>query len=202
VAPLTPDNGLLGVIDGRVFALADEGTSDRLVVLDGATGKLAWKHDIPLEAGTSQVTVSQVGAGLVLLSGASNLEDDLLNVATGATISSLVVMADAGEPQLCAPGGHLAVVVDENDAIGVLSTDPAYNRTIALPAAGSVSVAVTGTLAYARAESAGAPVYGYDLATGKLKWKVRAPGTSAQAGVDAFNGGFAVLDRSGGMVYR
>jgi hypothetical protein len=53
---------------------------------------------------------------------------------------------------------------------------------------------------YARAQSAGAPVYGYDLATGKVKWKVRAPGTSAQAGVGAFNGGFAVLDRSGGMV--
>jgi hypothetical protein len=170
------------------------------VALAASDGKIAWKRKVPEQTAVGDVTVSRVGTALVAVAGTGS-EDYLLNPANGAVVSSLRVQPGGAQPQLCSPGGQPAVAVVQNGAIGVLSTDPAGNRTIPIPSGKNVSVAVAGTVAYFRAEQANAPVYGYDLATGKRVWTVRDPGTQAETTLYAFDGGFAVLKGDTGPIF-
>jgi outer membrane protein assembly factor BamB len=192
VATLDGDNYLLGIAGGRVFATADQQQSSRVEALSSSTGKVLWTRDVPEPAVQNQITLSQIGAGLVAVAG-SDRKDYLLDAADGSIVSSLPVEASAGRPQPCSVSGDPAVAVVENGAIGVLSSDPADNRTIPIPPGKSVDVAVASTLAYVRAEKAGAPVRGYDLATGKLRWTLQMPRTQAEDTLYAFDHGFAVL---------
>lgn len=201
LSALGPDNGLLGVGGGRVFALTDALESSRIVALGTSDGKIAWKRDVPEQTEVGDVTVNEAGPGLVAVAGAGS-EDYVLNAASGAVVSSLRVNPDATSLVLCSPAGQPAVAVIQNGAIGVLSTDPADNRTIPVPPGKDVSVAVADTVAYFRTEQAGAPVYGYDLATGQRLWTARDPGTQAETTLYAFDGGFAVLAGDAGPIFR
>lgn len=131
----------------------------------------------------------------------SNNNDDGFQLASAA-----VGQAAAGpnsQPQLCYPAGQIAVAVTGKGAIYLLSADSADNRTIPIAAGNDVNVADTDTEGYVDAGQAGAPVSGYDLATGELLWTVPVPkslGSDAQ--VSAFDGGFLVgaLARGDGSI--
>lgn len=192
LAALVPGNGLLGVSDGRVFATADESQSSRIEALNSSDGKLLWKRDLPEPALRGSITVSQAGTDVVAVSGAGS-KDYLLSADIGATLSSLPVKPGADPPRPVSAYGQPAVAVVEKGAIGVLSYDPSQNRTIPIPSGKRVDVAVADSVAYVRVEKAGAPVYGYDLATGKQLWKVQVPKAPAEDSLYAFDGGFAVI---------
>jgi outer membrane protein assembly factor BamB len=127
----------------------------------------------------------------------SGLRDYLLDAADGTIVSSLPVQASAGEPQLCTVYGEPAVTVVENGALGVLSSDQADNRTISIPPGKSVGVAVASTMAYVRAEQANAPVYGYNLATGRRVWTMPVPRSVGAGNLYAVDGGFALQQEAG-----
>lgn len=67
-----------------------------------------------------------------------------------------------------------------------------------------MSVAVTDTEAYVLPPQHGAPMYGYDLATGRLLWTVPVPGNEGNDSVAAFDGGFVVSSQNAkySLVYR
>lgn len=194
-ALLGGDNRLLGAGDGRVYAEAGEDSSSRVEALNGTTGRLLWKRDLPEAAGNNQISLSQAGTGLVAVAG-SGRRDYLLDAADGSVVSSLPVQLKAGLPQPCTVYGNPAVAVIENGAIGVLSSDRADNKTIRIAPGPHVATAIASTVAYVRAQQPGAPIDGYDLATGRVRWSVRQPGTQAYDNLDAFDGGFVLYDTS------
>jgi hypothetical protein len=193
VSLLGGDNRLLGATDGRVYALAEQDNSSRVEALNGTTGQLIWKRDVPEPAGHNQISLSQLGTGLVAVAGAGS-KDYLLDAADGSIVSSMPVQLTAALPQPCSVFGNPAVAVVEDGAIGVLSSDQADNRTIAIAPGRKVTVAVASTMAYVRAEQPGAPVSGYDLGTGTRRWTLPLPRTSSYVGLEAFSGGFAAFD--------
>ena len=200
VSLLGGGNRLLGTADGRVYALAEQDSSSRIEVLNGRTGQLIWKRDVPEPAGHNQISLSQIGTGLVAVAGSGG-KDYLLDAADGSIVSSMPVQLTAGLPQPCSVYGNPAVAVVENGAIAVLSSDQADNRYITIPPGKKVDVAVARTMAYVRAEKPGAPVYGYDLATAKLRWTVSLPTTPAEVSLYAFNDGFAALVGTGSQIF-
>lgn len=211
--PYDSPNGLLAAAGGAVYAITDTTSfgSSRVIALRGTNGKLMWRRTVPAPRSTSgEISVNPVGQDALLLSG-NGEEDYLLNATTGATLAAQKLTArpmdPGGPPQICDPGGHASVAVTESGLIHVLSSDPADDKTIAIPPGASTSVVVTGTIAYVRQPKSGAPVYGYDLTTGKLAWTARAPGKPAGDNLYAFAGGFAVgaFHRPGqftGTLYR
>ena len=215
--PLGSPNQLLGVIDGVVYALTDTPSVDsaQVVALRRTDGKVLWRRTVPLPAGSDgQVTVSQVGRSEVLVSDLGGLgkndTETLVDAGTGATRATQTFapdsLASSDSPQICDPGGQVAAAVAGNKQIHILSADPAVAKTIAI-SGGPTSVVITSAVAYVRPARRGAPVYGYDLATGKLAWKVPEPGSPAGADLYAFDGGFAVGTFTGpgqfrGTLYR
>lgn len=207
--PLQSDNGLLGAFGGRVYAAFDGGTATQVAAFDGASGALEWKRAVPPDDLGDGDAVTQVGAGEVLLGGSSSHKELLLSVRTGAVLAEATGSAGAAVDnenlQVCYPAGQLAVAVPDavpyGTAIHVLSADPSEDRTIAIPRANALDIAITATEAYVLPASKGAPVYGYDLATGKLLWTVPAPGISSDTLLYAFDGGF-MLQGSVNLTYR
>jgi outer membrane protein assembly factor BamB len=191
-----PGSDLLGVSDAKIFVLADQEKSSRVEALNSATGKIIWRRDLPEPVLNNQISLDQIGTGLVAVAG-SGRRDYLLDAADGTIVSSLPVQASAGEPQLCTVYGEPAVTVVENGALGVLSSDQADNRTISIPPGKSVGVAVASTMAYVRAEQANAPVYGYNLATGRRVWTMPVPRSVGAGNLYAVDGGFALQQEAG-----
>jgi outer membrane protein assembly factor BamB len=96
-------------------------------------------------------------------------------------------------PQICYPDGRLAVALPGDGRIYLLSADSPSNRVIILPSGADTAVQVTRSMAYVRVSKRGQPIYGYDLATGRLVWKVPAPGSPDTSAPAAFDGGFSLL---------
>jgi len=92
-------------------------------------------------------------------------------------------------------GGNLAVVVDEErrDVRRCSAPDPAYNRTIALPAAGSVQRRGPGTGLRSAEEATARRSTVTTWPPASASRKVQGAGTSAQAVVGRLNGGFSLL---------
>jgi hypothetical protein len=206
--PLSSDDGLLGAFGGHVYAAFDDGTTVQVAAIDGAHGSVSWKTSFPSPEANNTVGVTQVGTGEVLLSDSDRHQMLLLKARNGAVLATASstspgAAVDNQELQVAYPGGHLAVAVPESGAIHVLSDDAAYDRTITIPKANILDIAVTSTEAYVLASQAGAPVYGYDLATGKLLWTVPTPpGTPSDTVLYAFDGGFMLQGSSQNAVYR
>lgn len=203
--------GLLGAFGGRVYALYGNNSTDvmHVVALDAANGAAVWRDSIPGSDKTplnpADAAIIQVGGSDVLLGDSDNGMDYLLSARTGAQLASAAVGKPAAgqnaELQVCYPAGHIAVAVPGNGAIYLLSANPASNRTIPIPPGSQVRVAVTDTQAYVVAGQAGAPVSGYDLATGKLLWTVPVPASvGSEEDVSAFDGGFVVYANSPGAI--
>jgi outer membrane protein assembly factor BamB len=206
--PFSSDDGLLGVFGGRVYAAFDDGTTVQVAAIDGVHGTISWKVSFPSPEAISSVGVTQVGTGEVLLGDTQRHQMLLLRAKNGAVLTkassaSPGAAVENQEIQVCSPGGHLAVAVPESGAIHVLSDDPAYDRTITIPKGNILDIAVTATEAYVLPAQAGAPVYGYDLATGKLLWTVPVPpGGSSDTLLYAFDGGFMLQGSAQNAVYR
>lgn len=206
--PDSSDDGLLGAFGGRVYAAFDDGKTVQVAAIDGVHGTISWKVSFPSPEAISSVGVSQVGTGEVLLGDSQRHQMLLLRAKNGAVVTkassaSPGAAVENQQVQVCSPGGHPAVAVPESGAIHVLSDDPAYDRTITIPKANILDIAVTATEAYVLPSQAGAPVYGYDLATGKLLWTVPAPlGSSSNTLLYAFDGGFMLQGSSQDAVYR
>jgi outer membrane protein assembly factor BamB len=200
--PEMNDNGLLAAADGRVYAMVDASTSSQILAVSDTDGKVAWKRAVPQANILSDVTVSQIARNQVLVSDSDNSEAYLLNASSGATLATQAVTSSASAPQLCDPNGQVVVAFAESGRIAMLSADPGYTRTMTILSGSDVKVAITGTVAYVRPPKAGAPVYGYDLATGERLWTVPAPGSPADAGLYAFDGGFMVQGDVTGTVYH
>jgi hypothetical protein len=199
------DNGLLAAFGGRVYAAFDVGVATLVTAMSATSGAIEWHYAMPPVGSSSQITVTRVGSGEVLLADGQATEELLLSAATGVTLSSAAgstgAAVDNPELQVCYPGGQLAVAVPDSGSIHVLSADQRQDRTVPI-APGQVDVAVTGTEAYVRQQQPGAPVLGYDLATGRLLWTAPAPGVPGDATLQAFNGGF-ILEAQGsaGVIY-
>ncbi len=206
--PFASDDGLLGEFGGHVYAAFDDGTTVRVAAIDGVHGTISWKTSFPSPEAINSVGVTQVGTGEVLLGDTERHQMLLLNARNGAVLAKASSTSPGAavqnqELQLAYPGGHLAVAVPESGAIHVLSDDPAYDRTITIAKANTLDIAVSSTEAYVLPSQAGAPVYGYDLATGKLLWTVPAPpGSSSDTLLNTFDGGFMLQGSSQNAVYR
>jgi outer membrane protein assembly factor BamB len=206
--PFSSDDGLLSAFGGRVYAAFDDGTTVRVAAIDGVHGTISWKVSFPSPAANSSVGITQVGSGEVLLGDTQRHQMLLLSAKNGAVLTkasstSPGAAAENQQIQVCSPGGHLAVAVPESGAIHVLSDDPVYDRTITIPKSNTLDITVTATEAYVLPSQAGAPVYGYDLATGKLLWTVPAPAaSSSDTLLYAFDGGFMLQGSSQNAVYR
>lgn len=201
------DNGLLGVIGGTVYLMADNISTTLVVALNAANGAVRWQRTLPEASSTSDVAITQVGDGRILLGDSDNNQEYLITASTGATVATASVGSGAGgqngEIQVCHPAGRLSIAIPGNGAIYLLNADSPGERSFAVASGKNVSVAITDTEAYVLPGQAGAPVYGYDLATGKLLWTVPTPGRSAaDSNLYAFNGGFVVEGTGTGIVYR
>lgn len=193
------DNGLLGVIGDTAYVMADNLSSTLVVALNATNGAVRWKRTLPQASATSDVAITQVGDGQILLGDNDNNQEYLITASTGATMATASVVSSASgqndQLQLCHPAGQLSIAIPGNGAIYLLNADSAAERTIAIPPGNGVSVAIADTEAYVLPKQAGAPVYGYDLATGKLLWTVPTPGSSAaDSTLDAFDGGFVLIN--------
>ncbi len=200
------DNGLLAAFGGRVYATFDNGASTQVTAMNGASGAVVWQRTVPSVATSTQIAVTEVGSGQVLLGDAGSGQELLVSAATGATLASAVgepgAAVDNPEMQVCSLNGVPAIAIPEDGAIRLLSADRSDDRTIVIPKGQGVQVAVTGTEAYVRVPQPGAPVEGYDLATGELVWTTPAPGMPGDATMFAFAGGFVLEGQAGGTVYR
>lgn len=203
------DNGLLGVSGGTVYAMADTSSPKTLVVaLSAASGATRWKRMVPQASSPSDVAITQVGQGHILLGDSDNNQEYLLNARTGATLVTAKVGSKASGQndglQVVHPAGHVAIAIPDDGVIHVLSANPAVSRAIPIPQGANVRVTVADTEAYVLVPQAGGSVRGYDLATGKLLWTVPVPGSGAESALDAFNGAFVVQGNvsGGGTVYR
>lgn len=190
--PYASDNGLLAAVDGRVYAQSDRSStsSSELVAIAADSGRLVWKH--PESEFAELGLVSKVaGVELLVTDYHKNGKAYLLDSRTGKTLASQPV--GVNQPALCDPGGVPAVALAGTNRIYVLSPDSRYNRTILVAGRDLAAVAITSTMAYVSPDTKDAPVYGYDLATGKLAWKVNVPDSPAMRGLFAYNGGFALV---------
>jgi len=100
VVSFPPGGDLLGVSDGKVYILAEQNDSSRVEALNSATGTIIWRRDLPKPALNNQISVGQVGTGLVVVAGAGH-RDYLLDGTNGTVVSSLPVQPAAFVPQLC-----------------------------------------------------------------------------------------------------
>jgi outer membrane protein assembly factor BamB len=203
------DNGLLGVIGDTAYVMADNLSSTLVVALNVTNGAVRWKRTLPQASATSDVAITQVGDGQILLGDSDNNREYLITSSTGAAVAVIAVGPDASgqndQLQVCHPAGQLSIAIPGDGAIHLLSAGSGARRTIAIPPGKDVNVAIADTEAYVLPEQAGAHVYGYDLATGKLLWTVPTPGSSAAHSVlYAFDGGFVLnnLDSRTGVLYR
>jgi hypothetical protein len=198
------DNGLLAAADGRVYAIADATTSSEILAVNSANGDVVWKRSVPQASSRSDVTVSQVTPGQVLLADSDSNKAYLLNARTGATLAAEPVQLSektTSGPELCDPNGQLVVAFSEDGRIVMLSAAPAYTRTVTIPS-GDTSVAIGGSIGYVREDRADAPVRGYSLATGELLWTAQAPRSAADAILYSFDGGYEVQDLPTITLYR
>lgn len=203
------DNGLLGVSAGTVYAMADTSSPKTLVVaLSAASGVTRWTCALPEARSSSDVAITAVGQGQILMGDSDNNEEFLLNARTGAMLATAKVGSRAsGENdglQVVHPAGHLAVAIPDDGVVHVLSANPAVTRAIPIPQGANVRVIVADTLAYVLVPQAGGTLRGYDLATGKLLWTVPAPGSGDESALDAINGAVVLEGNLSGVgtVYR
>jgi outer membrane protein assembly factor BamB len=195
-------NTLLGAFDGSVYAevyitASMTQTQIQIVAVNAANGAALWQHreSVPGD-GPGIVRVTQVGSSNLVLTVLTSGSSNLLSASTGATLETTVRDTDEQVAQTCDPQGQLAIAFAAANAIHVLSGGT--DRAFAIPSGEFGDVVITATEAYVLPQQAGAPVYGYDLATGNLLWTVQLPNSSnpGQSVVlmSAFNGGFIVAD--------
>jgi outer membrane protein assembly factor BamB len=201
---LTDDNGLLAASGGLVYAMVDATTRSEILAVNGVNGDVVWKRSVPVASSLSDVTVSPIAPGQLLLADSDSNKAYLLDPHTGATLAAEPVQLSGkrtSPPELCDPNGQRTVAFSENGHIVTLAAAPGDTGTFAI-ASGDTSVATSGTIAYVRAEQADAPVRGYSLATGKLLWTVPDPHSGADGILFSFEGGFEVQDDPGTILYR
>jgi outer membrane protein assembly factor BamB len=208
--PDSGDNGLIAAFGGQVYAMAaTQSESSQVLALNAASGAVMWKRSVPLASGPSDVAVTDVGDGQVLFGDSDSNEEYLLDARTGSTLETQPVSSDSSGSnatlQMVQLAGQTAVAITESGKIVVLGIKPNDRWTIAIPGGNNVSVAVADSEVYVRLQQAGAPVYGYNLFSGKLLWTVPLPGSAADSTLVAFDGGFALtqeLPGTGYLIYR
>jgi outer membrane protein assembly factor BamB len=186
---------LLGVLDGRVYALSE--LNERLVVLRATDGRVSWRQQVPRRF-ASTTSVHRVNSDFVLWRSSYEGRARLVDARTGTVVQTRDIASRfVDTPQTVSFNGRPAIVQPSEGRIDVIGPDQRDNRTIDIPS-GLVNVVVTDTVAYVRPlrddEQA---IFGHDLATGQLRWRLDLP-TTARYGPVPFDGGFAIPDQSPG----